>query len=81
MLWLIAVVNRREATELGKLLFLYIIDLYRNGFEKIIENTPCIRERCTLNVEELRLKISSKKLFCDNLAFRIGQKILACMRP
>ena len=40
---------------------------------------PYIGERYTVNAEKLKANISANKLFCDNLAIKIGSKMIEQM--
>ena len=52
---------------------------YAEGLKAILGNIPYVGERYTVNVEKLTAKIASNESFCNNLAVKIGSKIIEQM--
>ena len=72
-------INKQEALEMGKTVCPVVIEMYAEGLENIIDHFPYISEKYTINVEKLKRSISTNKLFCDNLAIKIGSKMIEKM--
>ena len=72
-------INKQEALEMGKTVCPVVIEMYAEGLENIIDHFPYISEKYTINVEKLKRNISTNKLFCDNLAIKIGSKMIEQM--
>ena len=72
-------INKQEALEMGKTVCPVVIEMYAEGLENIIDHFPYISEKYTINVEKLKRNISTNKLFCDNLAIKIGSKMIEKM--
>ena len=72
-------VDKQEALDLGKPVCLVVIEMYAEGLKSILAHIPYVGGRYTINVEKLKHNISSNKLFCDNLAIKIGSKIIEQM--
>ena len=72
-------VDKQEALKLGKPVCPVVIELYAEGLKGILAQIPYVGGRYTINVEKLKHNISSNKLFCDNLAIKIGSKIIEQM--
>ena len=49
------------------------------GLKALVDQIPYIKGRYTINVEKLKRNISTNKLFCDNLAIKIGSKMIEQM--
>ena len=64
---------------MGKPVCPIVIEMYAYGLKTIMEQMPYVKTRCTINTKKLKAKISANKLFCDNLAIRIGSKLLEQM--
>ena len=71
--------NKQETLEMGKTVCPVVIEMYAEGLENIIDHFPYISEKYTINVEKLKRNISTNKLFCDNLAIKIGSKMIEKM--
>ena len=69
-------VNKAEALDLGKPICPVVIEMYAEGLKAIIKNTPYIGDKYTINVEKLTGKIASNQSFCNNLAIKIGSKMI-----
>ena len=72
-------VNKAEALDLGKPICPVVIEMYAEGLKAIIKNTPYIGDKYTINVEKLTDKIASNQSFCNNLAIKIGSKMIEQM--
>ena len=72
-------VDRQEALKLGKPVCPVVIELYAEGLKGILAHIPYVGDRYCVNVEKLKANISSNKLFCDNLAIKIGSKMIEQM--
>ena len=72
-------INKQEALEMGKTVCPVVIEMYAEGLENIIDHFPYISEKYTINVEKLKRNISTNKLFRDNLAIKIGSKMIEKM--
>ena len=72
-------INKQEALEMGKTVCPVVIEMYAEGLENIIDHFPYISEKYTINVEKLKRNVSTNKLFCDNLAIKIGSKMIEKM--
>ena len=53
--------------------------MYAEGLKTLMEQMPYVGKRYTINTEKLKASISANKLFCDNLAIRIGSKTIEQM--
>ena len=58
---------------------LIVIEIYAEGLKTLLEHMPYIGGKYTLNTEKLKANISKNKLFCDNLAIKIGSKMIEQM--
>ena len=56
-----------------------IIEMYAEGLKSIMEQMPYVSSRYTVNTEKLKASISSDKYFCDNLALKIGSRMIEQM--
>ena len=72
-------VNKQEALKLGKCVCPVVIELYVEGLKNILDKIPYISGKYTINVEKLKFNISNNELFCDNLAIKIGSKMIEQM--
>ena len=72
-------INKKEALELGKPICPVVIEMYAEGLKALVDQIPYIKGRYTINVEKLKTNISTNKLFCDNLAIKIGSKMIEQM--
>jgi len=72
-------INKQEALEMGKPVCPIVIEMYAEGLKTIIDQMPYISKKYTINVEKLKTNISTNKLFCDNLAIKIGSKMIEQM--
>ena len=72
-------VSKQDAQELGKPIVPVVIDMYAEGLKAILGNIPYVGERYTVNVEKLAARIASNESFCNNLAVKIGSKIIEQM--
>ena len=72
-------INKKDALEMGKPVCPVVIEMYAAGLKTLIEQMPYIGERYTVNAEKLKADISANKLFCDNLAIKIGSKMIERM--
>ncbi len=72
-------INKKEALELGKPMCPVVIEMYAEGLKALVDQIPYIKDRYTINVEKLKTNISTNKLFCDNLAIKIGSKMVEQM--
>ena len=72
-------INKKEALEMGKPVCPVVIEMYAEGLKTLMEQMPYIGERYTVNTEKLKANISANKLFCDNLAIRVGSKMIEQM--
>ena len=72
-------VNKQEALEMGKPVCPVVIEMYAEGLKALIEQMPFVCSRYTINTEKLKASISSDKYFCDNLAIKIGSKMIEQM--
>ncbi|WP_171480029.1 hypothetical protein, partial [Acinetobacter baumannii] len=70
---------RQEALELGKTVCPLVIEMYVQGLKSIVGQMPYISGKYTINVEKLKKNLSENKVFCDNLAVKIGSKIIEQM--
>ena len=53
--------------------------MYAEGLKTLIEQMPFVSSRYTINTEKLKANISANKYFCDNLAVKIGSKMIEQM--
>ena len=72
-------VNKQEALGMGKPVCPVVIEMYAEGLKTIMEQMPFVSSRYTINTEKLKASIASDKYFCDNLAIRIGSKMIEQM--
>ena len=72
-------VNKQEALEMGKPVCPVVIEMYAEGLKIIMEQMPFVSSRYTINTEKLKASIASDKYFCDNLAIKIGTKMIEQM--
>ena len=72
-------INKQEALELGKPVCPVVIEMYEEGLKTLLDQMPYIKGRYMINVEKLKTNISTNKLFCDNLAIKIGSKMIEQM--
>ena len=72
-------INKKEALELGKTICPVVIEMYAEGLNTLFDQMPYIKGRYIINSEKLKRSISTNKLFCDNLAIKIGSKMLEHM--
>ena len=72
-------INKQEALEIGKPVCPVVIEMYAEGLKTLIEQMPYVGKRYTINTEKLKANISVNKYFCDNLAVKIGSKMLEQM--
>ena len=72
-------VNKQEALEMGKPVCPVVIEMYAEGLKTLIEQMPFVSSRYTFNTEKLKASIASDKYFCDNLAIKIGSKMIEQM--
>ena len=72
-------VNKQEALGMGKPVCPVVIEMYAEGLKTIMAQMPFVSSRYTINTEKLKASIASDKYFCDNLAIRIGSKMIEQM--
>ena len=72
-------VNKQEALETGKPICPVVIEMYAEGLKSFMVQMPYVGGRYTVNAEKLKANISANKLFCDNLAVKIGSKMIEQM--
>ena len=72
-------ISKQEALELGKPICPVVIEMYAEGLKTLVDQMPYIKGRYIINVEKLKRNISTNKLFCDNLAIKIGSKMIEQM--
>lgn len=72
-------INKQEALELGKTICPVVIEMYAEGLKTLVDQMPYIKGRYIINSEKLKRNISTNKLFCDNLAIKIGSKMIEQM--
>ena len=72
-------INKEEALEVGKPHVPALIEMYAESMEGIVEMLPYFGKKYRINVEKLKTNISTNKLFCDNLAIKIGSKMIEKM--
>ena len=72
-------INKKDALEMGKPMCPVVIEMYAEGLKTLIEQMPFVCSRYTINTEKLKASISSDKYFCDNLAIKIGSKMIEQM--
>ena len=61
---------------MGKPMCPVVIEMYAEGLKTLIEQMPFVCSRYTINVEKLKSSITANKFFCDNLAIKIGSKMI-----
>ena len=69
--------NKQEA--LGLPICPVVIELYAEGLKNILAQILYIGGRYAIIVEKLKANISSNELFCNNLAIKIGSKMIEQM--
>ena len=69
-------VNKQDALEMGNYVCPVLIEMYAEGLKTLMEQMPFVSSRYTINTEKLKASILANKLFCDNLAVKIGSKII-----
>ena len=72
-------VNKQEALGMGKPVCPVVIEMYAEGLKSLMVQMPYVGGRYTVNAEKLKANISANKLFCDNLAVKIGSKMIEQM--
>ena len=72
-------INKQEALDVGKPVCPVVIEMYAEGLKSIIGQLPYISGKYTINVKKLKANISENKIFCDNLAIKIGSKMIEQM--
>ena len=72
-------INKQEALEMGKPVCPVVIEMYAEGLKTLMEQMPYVSSRYTINTEKLKASIASDKYFCDNLAIKIGSKMIEQM--
>ena len=72
-------VNKQEALEMGKPVCPVVIEMYAEGLKSLMVQMPYVGGRYTVNTEKLKANISANKYFCDNLAVKIGSKMIEQM--
>jgi hypothetical protein len=72
-------INKHEALQLGTPYCTVMIDLYAEGLKSIVDKLPYIGGRYTVNVDRLKSSISANTAFCDNIAIKIGTKMMEKM--
>ena len=72
-------VSKQEALEMGKPVCPVVIEMYAEGLKSLMVQMPYVGGRYTVNAEKLKANISANKLFCDNLAVKIGSKMIKQM--
>ena len=70
-------VNKQDALEMGKPVCPVVIEMCAEGLKTLMEQ-PYVSSRYTINTEKLK-SIASDKYFCDNLAIKIGSKMIEQM--
>ena len=68
--------NKQDALEMGKPVRPVVIEMYAEGLKTLVEQMPYVSSRYTINTEKLKASIASDKYFCDNLAIKIGSKMI-----
>ena len=73
-------VNKRDALEMGKPVCPVVIEMYAEGLKTLMEQMPYVSSRSlSVKTEKLKASIASDKYFCDNLAIKIGSKMIEQM--
>ena len=72
-------VNKQDALEMGNYVCPVVIEMYAEGLKTLMEQMPFVSSRYTINTEKLKASILANKLFCDNLAVKIGSKMIEQM--
>ena len=72
-------VNKQEALEMGKPVCPIVIEMYAEGLKAIVDQLPYISGKYTINVEKLKANISANRVFFDNLAIKVGSKMIEQM--
>ena len=68
--------NKQDALETGKPVCPVVIEMYAEGLKTLVEQMPYVSSRYTNNTEKLKASIASDKYFCENLAIKIGSKMI-----
>ena len=74
-------VDKALAFEQGKNIYPTLIDMYAVGIKNLIDNIPLLNKKYQVNVAKLKKNISKDRLFCENLAVKIGTKIIEAGPP
>ena len=53
--------------------------MYAEGLKTFVDQMSYIKSRYIINAEKLKSNISTNKLYCDNLAIKIGSKMIEQM--
>ena len=69
-------IDKREALEMGKTVCPVVIEMYAEGLKTLMDQLPYIGGKYSINTEKLKANISANKLFCDNLAIKLGSKMI-----
>ena len=69
-------INKKDALEMGKPMCPVVIEMYAEGLKTLMDQLPYIGGKYSINTEKLKANISANKLFCDNLAIKIGSKMI-----
>ena len=72
-------INKKEALEVGTPICPVVIEMYAEALKILVDQMPYIKGRYIINSEKLKRSISKNKLFCDNLAIKIGSKVIEQM--
>ena len=72
-------VNKQEALTLGMPVCPVVIDMYAEGLKSIISQMPYIGSKYTINAEKLKANLSGNEIFYNNLAVKIGSKMIENM--
>ena len=72
-------INKQEALDVGKPVCPVVIEMYAEGLKSMVDHLPYISGKFTINVTKLKTNISENKIFCDNLAIKIGSKMIEQM--
>ena len=72
-------VNKQEALEMGKPVCPVVIEMYAKALKAIVDQLPYISGKYTINVEKLKANILANRVFFDNLAIKVGSKMIEQM--
>lgn len=72
-------INTKEALEMGKPVCPVVIEMYAEGLKTLMGEIPYVKNKYTINTEKLKASISSDKYFCEQLAVKIGSKMIEQM--